>query len=203
MNAVARPWIGLCFKLMALLAAIFAFHLFHAMDEDRSPESATTRFRHRITGVVTEMKLDKVVYEGRRGRTRSQDVQYLFVRFDPDSKVKYADFPDKVKEADLPSAPALTGDPAKDGKYVELMSVPRALYDRTKVGDVLTVVDAPFSGFGPERFPISAASIPAKPIQDGDCLALALLLWLIGWRISKASALRGIIEVTKIPGVRP
>ena len=32
MNAVARPWIGLCFKLMALLAAIFAFLFFMRMD---------------------------------------------------------------------------------------------------------------------------------------------------------------------------
>lgn len=204
MNAVARPWIGLCFKLMALLAAIFAFIFFMRMDEDRS---RVRNYRDSGTvsrAVVTEMKLDKVVYEGRRGRTRSQDVQYLFVRFDPDSKVKYADFPDKVKEADLPSAPALTGDPAKDGKYVELMSVPRELYDRTKVGDVLTVVDAPFSGFGPELVSDIRAFDPSEAYPKmAIALALALLLWLIGWRISKASALRGIIEVAKIPGVRP
>jgi hypothetical protein len=204
MNAMARPWIGLVFKCLSILAAIFAFTFFMRMDEDRSRVNNYRESGTVSRAVVTEMKLDKIVYEGRRGRTRSENVQYLFVRFDPDSKVKYADFPVKVQEADLPLAPALTGDSAKDGKYLDIMSVPRDLYDRTKLGDVLTVVDAPFSGYGPELVSDIRAFDPAEAYPKmAIALALALMLWLIGWRISKASALRGFIAVATTSGIRP
>ena len=66
------------------------------------------------------------------------------------------------------------------------------------------MVDAPFSGFGPELVSDIRAFDPTEAYPTmAIALALALLLWLIGWPISKASTLRGIIEVTKIPGVRP
>jgi hypothetical protein len=92
----------------------------------------------------------------------------------------------------------------KDGESVESMWVSRDLYDKTKVGDMLTVVDAPFSGFGPEL---------VSDIRDFDpsiyyprmaiALFLMLLFWSIGRRISKASMLRGIAAVSTVPGTNP
>jgi hypothetical protein len=208
MNAVARPWIGLVFKCLSILAAIFAFIFFMRMNED---QSKVDNYRNSGTvsrGVVTEMKLDQMVYEGSGGRrgtsSRTQDIQVLSVRFDSKSTVKYADFPSKVSEADLPAPPAVTGDSAIDGPNMANMWVSRDLYDKTKVGDVLTVVDAPFSGFDPELVADIRDFDPSAAYPNiAIALVLAVLLWLIGWRISKASALRGIAEVAKMPGTLP
>jgi hypothetical protein len=210
MNAVARPWIGLCFKLSAVLAVIFAFIFFMRMDEE---QSRVNNYRNSGTvskAVVVEKEKDTVTTQSsglrRRssGSTTENDIWVLTVRFDPKSTVKYVDYPSKVKEADLPKAPAITGDPKKDGEFVEVLWVSRDLYDKTKIGDTLTVVDAPFSGFGPEL---------VSDIRDFDpsdaypkiaiALALALLLWFIGRRISKASMLRGIAAAATVPGTNP
>lgn len=210
MNAVARPWIGLCFKLSAVLAVIFAFIFFMRMDEE---QSRVNNYRNSGTvskAVVVEKEKDTVTTQSsglrRRssGSTTENDIWVLTVRFDPKSTVKYVDYLSKVREADLPTAPAITGDPKKDGEFVEVLWVSRDLYDKTKIGDTLTVVDAPFSGFGPEL---------VSDIRDFDpsdaypkiaiALALALLLWLIGRRISKASMLRGIAAASTVPGTNP
>lgn len=211
MNAVARPWIGLCFKLMAVLALIFAFVFFMRMDEVRSE---VNRYKSKGTvsrAVVTDMSLDKLVYEGtsgRRGRggssSRTEDIQVLNVRFDAKSTVKFADYPVKVSEANLPVAPAVTGDTAKDGPNTDVIWVSRELYDRTKVGDMLTVVDTPYSGDGPELIADIRDFDPTEAYPNiAIALALAVLLWIIGWRISRASARRGIVEVAKMPGTLP
>lgn len=210
MNAVARPWIGLCFKLMAVLAFIFAFIFFMRMDEE---QSRVDNYRNSGTiskAVITEKKKDTYTTQssgiGRRssGSTTTNDIWLLTVRFAPESTVKYADYPSKVKEADLPVAPPVTGDTTKDSKYMEVMWVSRDLYDKTKVGDMLTVVDAPFSGFEP---------VLVSDIRDFDpsdtypniviALFLTLLFWFIGRRISKASMLRGIAAVSTVPGTNP
>lgn len=208
MNAVARPWIGLCFKLMAFLALIFAFVFFMRMDEERS---TVENYRNSGTvsrAVVTDKSLDTVTYEGtggRRGtRSRTQDIQVLSVRFDAKSAVKYADYPAKVAEADLPLAPPVTGDTAKDGPNMAVIWVSRELYDKTKVGDMLTVVDAPFSGFDPELVSDIQEFDPAKAYPNiAIALSLAVLLWLIGWRISRASMLRGVGAVLGTRGTLP
>jgi hypothetical protein len=210
MNAVARPWIGLCFKLLAVLAFIFAFIFFMRMQEE---QSRVDNYRNSGTvskAVVTDKKKDTITTQTsgirRRssGSTTESDIWVLSVRFAPKSTIKYADYPSKVKEVDLPVAPPLTGDTMKDGESVESMWVSRDLYDKTKVGDMLTVVDAPFSGFGPEL---------VSDIRDFDpsiyyprmaiALFLMLLFWSIGRRISKASMLRGIAAVSTVPGTNP
>jgi hypothetical protein len=186
MNATARPWIAIAINCTAVLAAIFAFIFFMRMDEDRSRVSNYRESGTVSRAVVTKMELDKMVYEGRRGRTRTVDVQYLYVRFVPESKVKYADFPAKVKEADLPLAPPISGNIAADSKFLEIMAVPRTLYDTTKVGDLLTVVDAPFSGYGPELVSDIQSFNPSNAYPKiGIALVLAILLGVAGWRVGK------------------
>lgn len=210
MNAIARPWIGLCFKLLAFIAVIFAVIFFMRMQED---QSRVDNYRNSGTvskAVVTNKDKDTITRQnsgiGRRssGSTTESDIWVLSVRFAPKSTVKYADYPDKVAEADLPSAPPETGDPMKDSEFSEVMWVAKDVYDKTAVGDTLVVVDAPFSGFGPELI---------ADVRDFDgsdaypkiaiALVLALLLWFVGRRISKASALRGVAAAANVSGVRP
>jgi hypothetical protein len=210
MNAVARPWIGLCFKLMAVLAFIFAFIFFMRMQED---QSRVDNYRNAGTvsrAVVTEKKKDTITTQtsGLRrrssGSTTTSDIWVLSVRFAPKSTVKYADYPSKVKEADLPTAPDLTGDTMKDSEASEIMWVSQDLYDKTKVGDMLTVVDAPFSGFGPELISDVRDFDPSEAYPKiAIALVLMLLFWFIGRRISKASMLRGIAAVSTVPGTNP
>jgi hypothetical protein len=200
MNAIARPWIGLVFKCLSLLAAIFAFIFFMNMQGEQSDVDRYRKEGVVSRAVVTDMKLDKMVYEARKGRTRSQDIQVLFVRFVPKSPVKYADYPAKVSDTELPVAPPLTGDVTKDSEFGDVIWVSREVYDKTKVGDSFTVVDTPYSGDGPEL---------VSDIKDYDpsiyhpriaiALALMLLFGFIGWRISKASALRGAAAVAPTP----
>lgn len=210
MNAAARPWIGLCFKLLAFIAFIFAFIFFMRMQEE---QSRVDNYRNSGTiskAVVTDKKKDSITTQtsgiSRRssGSTTTNDIWVLNVRFAPKSTVKYADYPSKVKEADLPMAPPLTGDSMKDSESGEVMWVSRDLYDKTKVGDTLTVVDAPFSGFGPELVSDVRDFDPSDAYPKiAIALFLMLLLWFIGRRISKASMLRGIAAVSTVPGTYP
>ncbi|MCW3834696.1 hypothetical protein ACFQ1E_03485 [Sphingomonas canadensis] len=186
MNNAARPWIGLVFKCLAVLALIFAGIFFMRMQEEQSGIG-----RYRAEGsvsraIVTGKKLDKQVYEGRAGRSRSKDVQVISVRFLPKSGVRYADYPAKVPESALPGPPRVTGDPMKDSTFSEVLWVPRDVYDRTSVGDVLTVVDTPYSGDGPELVSDIQAFDPAvfHP-RIAIALALTLLFGLAGWWIGR------------------
>ncbi len=210
MNAVARPWIGLCFKLMAVIAVIFAFIFFMRMDEE---QSRINNYRNSGTvskAVVIAKNKDSITSQTsgirRRssGRTTTSDIWVLSVRFAPKSTVKYADYPSKINEASLPMPPALVGDPAKDSEASDVMWVSRELYDSTKVGDTLTVVDAPFSGFGPELVTDVRDFDPSDAYPNiAIALVIALLLWFIGRRISKASMARGIASVLTVPGTMP
>lgn len=208
MNPVARPWIGLAFKLMALLAAIFAFIFFMRMMDDRSANEKLREHGVVSRALVTDKKKDELVSthsSGRRSQssyTTTSDLWVLHIRHVPKSAVKYADFPGKVKEADLPVAPPLTGDPLKDSANSGVMFVPVELYEKTKVGDMLTVVNTPWDSESPvlladvEAFDGGASYYPGMAIS----LVLMLALWLIGRRISKASVLRGVAAATTVPG---
>jgi hypothetical protein len=202
MNAIARPWIGLAFKLLAMLAAIFAFVFFMTMDEEASDVD-----RYRSEGVVsravvTGKDVDQIRYSGRAGRSRTQDVQILEIRFAKDSPVAFADFPDEVSESELPVPPTPTGDPLIDGEFVEVIFVPQDVFNRINVGDMLTVVDTPYSGDGPE-FHADIAGFDPSLFYPRIAIALVLMVVFafIGWRISRASAVRGAAQVAPMSEV--
>lgn len=210
MNAAARPWIGLFFKLSAFLALLIAFIFFMKMQEDQSANDKLRNSGVVSRALVIEKAQDQTTSQhsgiGRRssGYATENDIWVLTVRHVPKSTVKYVDFPSKVKEADLPVAPPLTGDSAKDSGNSGVMWVPKAYYDTVKVGDMLTVANTPWDSESPvlvsevEAFDPS----PAYP-RIAISLVLMVLLWFIGRRISKASSARGIVEVSKASGSLP
>lgn len=210
MNAIARPWIGLCFKLMAVLALIFAFIFFMKMQEE---QSANDKLRNQgvvSRALVTEKEQDKITSQhaglSRRssGYQTESNIWVLTVRHVPKSTVKYADFPSKVKEADLPVAPPLTGDPMKDSAYSGVMWVPVEVYDKVQVGDMLTVANTPWDSESPVLVSdVEAFDPSAFYPRMAIALVLTLLFWLIGRRISKASMLRGIAAAATVPGTAP
>lgn len=210
MNAVARPWIGLCFKLMAVLAFIFAFIFFMRMQDEQSKYDKLRNDGVISRALVTAKEKDTVTTQGsglrRRssGTTTENDIWVLSVRHVPKSTVKYADFPSKVKEADLPVAPELTGDPMKDSGNGGVMWVSEELYNKTKVGDMLTVVNTPWDSESPVQVTEVEAFDPS-PFYPKMAIALflTLLFWFIGRRISKASMLRGIAAASTVPGTNP
>jgi hypothetical protein len=210
MNAVARPWIGLCFKLMAVLAAIFAFIFFMRMMDDQSANDKLRNHGVVSRALVTEKEKDTVTSQNsglRRRSTGSQtenDIWVLTVRHVPKSTVKYADFPSKVKEADLPVAPPLTGNSMKDSGNIGIMWVPAELYEKTNVGDVLTVVNTPWDSESPVLVSdVEAFDASVYYPRMAIALLLTLLFWFIGRRISKASMLQGIAAVSTVPGTNP
>lgn len=194
MNAVARPWIGLCFKLMALLAGIMVFVFFMIMEEAQSENNKLREHGVVSRALVTAKEQDQTTtrHSGltRRssGYTTQNDIWVLSVRHVPKSTVKFADFPAKVKEADLPVAPVLTGDPLKDSGSGGVMWVSQELYDKTKPGDMLTVVNTPWDSESPVQVDEVNAFDPS-PFYPRMAIALALmvLFWLFGRRISKAA----------------
>lgn len=142
-NVVSRS-VGVILWCVALLGLIFAFMSFMRMQEDIGENM---RFRNQgvvSRAVVTDKKTDKLTTKRRAGRSKSIDLQVLHLRHVRKSTVRFADFGTKVKEADLPVAPPVTGDVMQDMDYVGVMFVPMELYERTKVGDMLTVVNTPF-----------------------------------------------------------
>lgn len=207
MNSAARPWIGLVFKCLSILSLIFAFVFFMRMMDDQSAND-----KMRLNGVVsralvTDKKQDQTTTQhsgiGRRssGYSTQNDIWVLTVRHVPKSTVKYADFPGKVKEADLPVAPPLTGDPMKDSANLGIMWVSKEVYDRTRAGDLLTVANTPWDA----ESPVLVAEVEAfdpSPAYPKIAIALVLMLafWMIGRRISKASVRRGMVEAARIPG---
>ena len=186
MNDVSRFWTGIVFKCLAVLALIFAFVFFMRMNEE---QSLVDRYRAEGTvsrAEVTEKDVDQMVYTSRRGRSRTEDVQILLVRFAVDSTVPYADYPARVSEADLPTAPPLTGDPLVDGTNLGAIFVPKDVYDATSVGDTVVVVDTPYSGDDPEFYE-DIRSFDPTVFYPRMAIALVLMVvfGLIGWRLGR------------------
>ncbi len=210
MNANARPWIGLCFKLLAVLAFIFAFIFFMRMDEERSENDKLRNQGVVSRALVIEKEEDTLTtqHSGLRrrssGYTTENDIWVLSVRHVPESTVKYADYPSRVKEADLPVAPALTGDPMQDSRNLGIMWVPEEMYRNTEVGDMLTVVNTPWD----RESPVLVSEVEAFDAsvfypRIGIALLLTIVFWLVGRRISKASVRRGVAEASGVPGTLP
>jgi hypothetical protein len=191
MNNTVSRWVGLVFKCLAALALIFAFVFFMRMQEETSKYGHLRNEGVVSRAVVTGKETDKMVTSRRGGRSSSVDLQVLHVRHVPKSTVKFADFGTTTKEADLPIAPPVTGEVLKDMAYGGVMFVPRELYDRTKVGDLLTVVNTPYD--------------PGEPVLVSDVQAfdpsvyhprmaiaavLAVLFGLIGWVIGRRARVR-------------
>lgn len=144
MNASARPWVVICLYCVSVLALIGAFVLFMRMQEDQSANSKLRSHGVVSRALVVEKKEDSAVVEQRRGRSRTIEYRILIVRHVPLSTVKFADFPLKVPEMALPEAPPLTGNPMADSKFGGVMFVPADLFEKTRVGDRLTVVNTPW-----------------------------------------------------------
>lgn len=204
MNAAARPWIGLFFKLLAVLAGIFAFIFFMRMEEESSFYSKLQTSGVVSRALVTDKELDSARYEGRKGRSRTVEYRFIHIRHVPKSTVKFSDYPAKVKEADLPLAPAVTGDPLKDSAYSGIMDVPMSTYEAIKVGDMLTVVNTPWDADSPVLISTIGAFDPSVYYpRMAIALVLMIAFWMIGRRISKASFVQGVVEATRIPGTVP
>lgn len=188
MPASARPWIIVMFRCLCILALVFAFVFFMRMQEEQS-----TIDRYRAQGnvsraLVIEKNLDAIVLEGRAGRTRSQAVQLVRVRYVPDSTVRYADFPARVREANLPAPPPATGDALTDSRFTATMLVPRDTYDAVRIGQTVTVVDTPFSGDEPILHD-DIANFDAAIFYPRIAAALffALLFGFVSWRMGRVS----------------
>jgi len=186
MNAAARPWIGLVFKCSAVLAAIIAFVFFMRMQEEQSLVD-----RYRAEGMVSQAEItgkeiDQVRIEGRRGRSRTENWEMLWVRYGKDSTVPYADYPARVALADLPAPPPATGDPSVDYAYEAVIFVAPDVYAATQVGQRLVVVDTPYSSDDPEFYEAIRDFDPAD-FYPGIAISLALMvvLGLIGWWIGR------------------
>jgi hypothetical protein len=188
MNAAARPWVRIVFYCMSFLALIFAFIYFMRIIEE---DGDNMRLRNQgvvSRALVVEKKLDTLVREGRRGRSTSTDLNVLRVRHVKKSPVKYADFPSKVAEADLPVAPPKTEGVADDLDYGGIMWVTAEVYARTNVGDMLTVVNTPFDPESPvlvsdvRTFDGGASYYP----WIGLSLGLTVVFGFIGWWIGRA-----------------
>ncbi|MFM5907923.1 MAG: hypothetical protein ACKOPO_10120 [Novosphingobium sp.] len=207
MNATARPWIGLFFKCLSVLALIFVFIFFMKMQEDRSANDKLRNHGVVSRAVVVEKKQDELTRtqsSGARARstsTTTTDLWVVNVRHVPKSAVPYGDYPSRVKDADLPVAPPLAADDKPENNLTGIMWVSKEVYDQTRVGDSFAVVNTPWDADSPVRVTEVEAfdPSPAYP-RMAIAFVLALLFWFIDRRISKASMLRGIVEVSKIPG---
>jgi len=83
-------------------------------------------------------KVDKLVRQGRKGKSTSSKINVVMVRQNPKSTITYADYGTKIRESDLP--PPLAE--AKDA-LIGIMWVNDEMYAKTQVGDVLTVINTP------------------------------------------------------------
>lgn len=186
MNAQARPWVAIVLYCVSVLSLIVAFVFFMRMQED---QSAITHLREQgvvSRALVVEKKEDKTVVEGRRGRSRTIQYKILQVRHVPKSTVPFADFPAKVAESNLPVAPPPTGDPMGDSEYVGVMFVPASVYDKTKIGDLLTVVNTPWDRSEPVLVSdVNAFKSGEYNLLVGLALVVMVLSGLAGWFVGR------------------
>lgn len=194
MNAAARPWIAIVFKCLCAIALIFAFIFFMRMQEEQSKYDKLRGQGVISRALVTEKSQDQIERQssgiGRRssGSTSSTDIYELTVRHVPKSPVKYADFPAKVKEADLPVAPPLSGDPMKDSENLGIMWVPGEVYEGIEVGDMLTVANTPWDSTSPVLVSeVEAFDASVYYPRMAIALVLAVLLGFVGWRIGRGA----------------
>jgi hypothetical protein len=146
-QALVRYWWGVCLKCLAALAFIGVLAAFLKL-QNRQSELRRLRNEGVVSrAVVTEKDVDTVTTKTRRGGSSSYEVRTLRVRHNPKSPVKFADVGTKVPEADLP--PPLPDDRDAPMGFIR---VDDALFEKTQVGDVLTVVNTPYSPNSPEFY---------------------------------------------------
>jgi hypothetical protein len=188
MNAAARPYVRIVFYCLAILAFIFAFIFFMRMMEETSKFDKLRTHGVVSRALVVEKKLDTLVRERRRGNDTRTDINVVRIRHVPTSTIAYADFPSKVAEADLPSAPPLAEGAMDDGTYGGVMWVSTELYERTNVGDTLIVVNTPWDRQSPElvedvrNFDDGASFQPYIAVS----LVMMVVFGAIGWWIGRA-----------------
>lgn len=187
MKTNIRPYIVIIFNCLSALAFIFAFIFFMRMQDE---VSKNTHFKNEgvvSRAIVTDLEKDKSVLVDRKGNKRTNDLFIIHVRHDPTSTIKFADFPAKVKEADLPKAPALSGNAMEDSKYIGVMFVTYEVYNQTKIGDMFNVVNTPYDKSSPE-FVEKVTNFTPDIFYPRMAIALVLTIvfWLIGFTIKKS-----------------
>jgi hypothetical protein len=183
-QALVRYWWGVCLKCLAALAFIGVLGAFLKL-QDRQSELRRLRNEGVVSrAVVTEKDVDTVTTKTRRGGSSSYEVRTLRVRHNPKSPVKFADVGTKVPEADLP--PPLPDD--RDAP-IGFIRVDTALFEKTQVGDVLTVVNTPYSPNSPE-FYIDVRDFSAAGHYQfmALCAGLAVGFYMLARRFTKPQA---------------
>jgi hypothetical protein len=183
-QALVRYWWGVCLKCLAALAFIGVLGAFLKL-QDRQSELRRLRNEGVVSrAVVTEKDVDTVTTKTRRGGSSSYEVRTLRVRHNPKSPVKFADVGTKVPEADLP--PPLPDD--RDAP-IGFIRGDTALFEKTQVGDVLTVVNTPYSPNSPE-FYIDVRDFSAAGHYQfmALCAGLAVGFYMLARRFTKPQA---------------
>ena len=183
-QALVRYWWGVCLKCLAALAFIGVLGAFLKL-QDRQSELRRLRNEGVVSrAVVTEKDVDTVTTKTRRGGSSSYEVRTLRVRHNPKSPIKFADVGTKVPEADLP--PPLPDD--RDAP-IGFIRVDTALFEKTQVGDVLTVVNTPYSPNSPEFYTDVRDFSAAGHYQFmALCAGLAVGFYMLARRFTKPQA---------------
>ena len=183
-QALVRYWWGVCLKCLAALAFIGVLGAFLKL-QDRQSELRRLRNEGVVSrAVVTEKDVDTVTTKTRRGGSSSYEVRTLRVRHNPKSPVKFADVGTKVPEADLP--PPLPDD--RDAP-IGFIRVDTALFEKTQVGDVLTVVNTPYSPNSPEFYTDVRDFSAAGHYQFmALCAGLAVGFYMLARRFTQTQA---------------
>lgn len=168
MNARAWPWAAIGLYGVSALSLIAALVFFVKMQSDHA-EIARLRAQGVVSRALVVAKMpDETVLRGYSGANRRR----LHVRHVPKSTVAFADFPSKVAEKDLPVALPMTRESGEDTALHSVMIVPARVYDRTIVGDMLTVVDTPWD----REAPVLVAEVNAfRCSEHKSHMVLALL----------------------------
>jgi hypothetical protein len=183
MNTKAKQWVVILFNSLSVLAVLFSIIFFFRMDEESSKHKRFVEKGVVSRAVIMEKNLDKATYQGSRGKSRSVKLNVIRVRHVQKSLVKYADFPMKVQESELPKAPPPSGNSTIEMDYSGIMFVTDELYSRAKVGDVLTVVNTPYEPQAPVLIAdVRAYSPNAFYPGIGLSLLLAVCFWFVGRR---------------------
>jgi hypothetical protein len=183
MNAKSKQWLGIVFYSLSVLSFLFLIIFFFRMEEEKSKQKQFVEKGVVSRAVVIEKNLDKATYQGSRGRSRTVNLNVIRVRHVQKSPVKYADFPLKVQEDQLPVAPPPSGNSSIEMDYSGIMFVTDDLYARAKIGDMLTVVNTPYEPQAPVLIADVRAFSPKSFYPGiGFSLLLAVCFGFVGGR---------------------
>lgn len=181
-NPIRALW-GTVVLLSGVLALIGALVLLVPMSE-KGAEAEEFRSKGRIAlAVVNDSGIDQVtqrISSRRNSGTTTTNEYKLYVTYDEQSPVSYADFGRAVRIEQL-TVP--TVDPAKITGIVE---VPQATYDGAKQGDRLVVAFLPDEPDLPRRYE-DIRDFSARPYQIGMAVLglLGFAMLYFGWRMRR------------------